>query len=599
MNNIRWFVSSLLLTLCTMSHVQADYFFSNIGEEYSKDAWLFQSKPMTDAANKALKKGLKHLGITILNTVGTAIVEYYSPTIADFLFKQEDPMLKHVQRLTDEIRNSHDDIARRHRILIDEIMDQNDANIEADFRWATDKISDWNSHPEMQFDTLEMLLTAADKLAEIRHFIEEYIKKQSIDSRTQYRRLQHLPLHITVTSLELTTRQMYWNNLVIKKAFEAEYGLTASNNQYTDWVNSLSDADIEIMQLSANGDGSHLASTVDRVLDFYEALSNRDDVARFVEDAFTPKVYYTAEFQENPGSYDNPELTDDEGNWYTTDPGRLTPVLDGVRWYYYVDVPKAECLEGLAYRDLKQREGELMAEDPDQPSKSKCNRFWIVDPRVFSTAHPEYYYVKTSIDGYDMWFNSPSDIYSIHQELIKGELLFPVYVALTAFLDKVYTIHKGGERPDNKWDQAITRHDELVAILATGESYDVTADKSKRLKSWGASIETVGLGNWVKMLEIYVEDPDTVENALSRLLTARRNFDWMRKDSHILPPDDLLWCLLDDGIYTMLESGVPILEISSQIEEKISREATAKFTSTNNITAHTFDMVYNPFWLEF
>jgi len=129
-----------------------------------------------------------------------------------------------------------------------------------------------------------------------------------------------------------------------------------------------------------------------------------------------------------------------------------------MRWYYYVDVPEAECLDGYAYRGLS--DGHYpWAEIPDEPSQSDCNRYWIVNPHTFSTADPEYYRFRASFDGYDMWFASSMDIYNMHKELVKGDFLRLIYGPTSLILDAMYTEINGGERPANRWDDALARYD--------------------------------------------------------------------------------------------------------------------------------------------
>lgn len=107
-------------------------------------------------------------------------------------------------------------------------------------------------------------------------------------------------------------------------------------------------------------------------------------------------------FNGNTGLYFDTDVVNDASNWGMPDePEAAVARLDGMRWYYYVDVTNADCLEGYAYRGLS--DGHYpWAEDPEEPSQSDCNRYWIVNPHAMSASDPDYYRFRASFDQYDM-----------------------------------------------------------------------------------------------------------------------------------------------------------------------------------------------------
>ncbi|NAT11340.1 hypothetical protein C4E22_07380 [ANME-1 cluster archaeon AG-394-G06] len=214
-------------------------------------------------------------------------------------------------------------------------------------------------------------------------------------------------------------------------------------------------------------------------------------------------------FNGNPNMYDNKDVVNDEANWGTPDePDAAVARLDGMRWYYYVDVSRAECLEGYAYRRGLSDCHYPWAEVPGEPSQSDCNRYWIVNPHTFSTTDPEYYRFRASFDAYDMWFANSMDIYDMHKELVKGDFLRTIYGPSLLILDVMYTEIYGRERPANRWDEALARYDELVGLLGAGRSYEEAVEAGEALLDrCGVSPEDPGLFIWYEMLKMEVEDP--------------------------------------------------------------------------------------------
>lgn len=465
---------------------------------------------LIDAARFGIEEGVESSVIKeILSTVGKAILEYYSPTIANVFFKS-DEIGEATQKIIDEVRDTHSDLADRHREIFEEIEHIYRADIRGIFETALTNLNDWNSHSGdaiLAMDNKDLLSRGAfENFTIVREKLEAYLGEPASDSLAQFKRLQLLPLHIEAARLEITTRVIYWNWSAIKIMFEAVHGSDSTHAIFEEWRDSLSQEDISHIQDIADGDGTSIRNTLEEVLSFYEAISERDDISNYIEDIFTPLVDQMETFNGNPNMYDNEIEINDNSNWGITE-GGARPALDGARRYYYVDVPNAECLEGYAYRGTLHGDGFPYVEISGEPHRSECNRYWTVNPH--STVYVYPCNIFGSFDGYQIGFSDPFDIYELHKELVKGDLLREIYSPCLLILDAIHSEIYGGERPANNWDQALARYDEVISLLAVGNCYEENLEASEALRRrCGVTPQNPGLSIWFRMLQLQLEDPD-------------------------------------------------------------------------------------------
>jgi hypothetical protein len=72
----------------------------------------------------------------------------------------------------------------------------------------------------------------------------------------------------------------------------------------------------------------------------------------------------------------------------------------------------------------------------------------------------------------------------------------------------MYTEIYGGTRPANRWDDALARYDELVGLLAAGESYEDAVAASEALRTrCGVTPHDPSLLTWCEMLQMQIADP--------------------------------------------------------------------------------------------
>ncbi|MBI2566397.1 MAG: hypothetical protein HYV63_05115 [Candidatus Schekmanbacteria bacterium] len=479
------------LILCPAHSVRADYVPQERGGTTN---WLVSE------LEGLLESGARTATEELLTWLGKAVVEYFSPQIADLLFGGSgDSAEMNTQRIIDEVRRLHADLASRADDSLDEVMTQYKSEVMATFNGGLDNLSNWQAFrdPIDRMDTTDTLLfTAEQQFSETRLLLESYLSDPSPDPRIQFRRLQLLQTHATATRLELTTEQLYRGMVAIRSAFRSAYGRYAGRAEYDTWTASLSSEQIEEIERSSWSDDA-LPRKITAVLDFYASLAERDDLRAYVEDIFTPPVAHMMVFTGNRELFDRSSETNDEGSWGLG--GEVYARLDGARWYYYVDVPSADCLDGTPYRTLRSDGRSFWAEDPAAPSASACNRFWIVDPSVSNSADPAYYRYRASMDGYEMWYGASP--YDLHKDLVHGDLVREIYGPVALLLDALHAEHFTGSRPLNLWDEVLNEYDVQVGLLAAGQSYDEAVAVDAALRSrCGASPSSVGVAMWSAML---------------------------------------------------------------------------------------------------
>ncbi len=500
--------------------VRADY---DPHPDSDLEGWLWDR--MNEGVTAGIKAGAEALAKEWLTVLAKAVVDYFSPAITELLFGSDDAMEEHTRRIIAEVRAIHEDLVDRNRELLDEIMDEYEADLEGTFNHAVRTLESWSDigNPMIRIYDVEHspLPDIIWDLGVVRDTIEAYLMRRAENPRIQHRRLQLLSMHMLATQLEMVTWQIYYNTRAIERGFSAahpEYGEYGTWAQYLDWRDNVTDAELVSMQSEADASVPFCRDLAELTLGFYETLADFDDERAYVDDIFTPVVSHMEIFLGNPAMFDSADEMNNEGNWGTDHEqdcdaaGTICPAyvpLDGQRYYYYVKVPNADCLDGDVFDELVPSETSPWAEDLSDPSASACNRYWIVDRRWVSDAMPEYNSGRGSFENYDQWFQDSFQIWELHKELVHGDMLRATYGPVALFLDTIYEQYMGGSRPHNHWDDVLARYDELVGLLGAGRSYTEAVAMSARLAAeCGATIESVGLTMWYEMLVEALNHPE-------------------------------------------------------------------------------------------
>ena len=510
--------------------VDAEYVVSeNIIDGAKINEWLL------DRTKAGVEAGVESVTEEILSNVGKAILNSYSPQLGDLLFGSEgDDLDQHTERILDRIEDLESNISDDHQELLDEVMDQYSATLNAVFRSASDDVDNWLKSDDLfiRLRTSGDVCDARTALNEVRLRIDEYIRAEGLSADIQFRRLNVLPLHITAAQLAVTAGQYCDGNTAIDIAFTRQFGTDYS--RFDAWIQNLSATEIDAIEASypkyieARNDIHH------QVLDFYTEIASKGYIEAYIDANFTPVVFQMARFIRNPSQYDEPEVVTSEASW-EVEPGPIT-ILDGLRWYYYMDIPRSECPEGFAFHDLTLTANVPWLEVAGQPAASPGNRFWILDPNLqFPSRPPSPYYIA-SFDGYGLWYEDQNVIYDLHRRLLLGDLVRVIYGPASLVLDRMYMEQNDGElRPNNPWDEILDEYNQLVGLLgvtnsiSTGDTLsiedglitqsftegityeEVLIAENELATIYGVTIESVGLGSWFNALFVAVIDGDSDE----------------------------------------------------------------------------------------
>jgi hypothetical protein len=574
-----------LLGICLASSAaQADYVNPKKVIRVSTDTrWL------VDAAKTGVESGVESVTKSMLTNVGKSMLASYSPQLAALIFGEQDALEQHTQRIVAEIRETHADLAQRHRELLDEVMVQYRVDVIASIRSGANALGTFLAEPDLlrRINKKGMIEQLSQELDFTRTKLEEYAQTAATNPRIRFKRLELMPLHITAAQLAITASEHYQAIVAVETAFQRT-GLSSS--AFDDWVHSLTPAQVSAIEAGAPAFHHFRDRVMTEVIAVYEGLAAMDPVADFRDDIFTPPVSHNVVFTGNPNRFDVGSVTGSESNWSAPDGGSCGfpnncaggALLDGLRWYYYVNIPEqpgAACLEGPAYHDLIESQYVPWVEKADDPAASDCDRFWILDPALTgSVAEPGQY--LASLDGYTMWFNDGNDAYDLHRELIHGDLVRVVYGPIGLILDRFHEELHGSQRPRNDWDLLIEEYDRLVGLLGSGESYDVAVAADADLRQWRATIEVVGLADWFEMLEKYVERRDTAQTALTLIQGFRTALDYMHPPDAPMSAADLRLALSADwNAYASLVQSGNSGGTQAALAARIGNEAVAKLAA--------------------
>lgn len=554
--------------------------------------WLY------NAVGDGVEAGAKSVSEDLLSNVAEALVRSYAPEVADLLFGGSNELERHTQRVLDEIQATHRDLARRHRDLFDEVMDQFSVDLTGRLRSASDLMSSWLASDDLlrRYESAEVVREAMNDFNEVRTTLEEYIRSGATPA-IQYRRLQLLGLQITAAQLAVIASGYYWGTISIRTTFlRSSYG--GEESRFDEWEESLSATDIAAIEAMNPEVDLFQRSVYEQVFAFYEDVAGADAVADFLDDVVTPPVSQMEVFQESTALYDNPGVVTDRSSWGLRGGGRgALSRLDGLRWYYYAAIPQppegpgATCLEGWAFDALTVRDRLPWVELEESPAASECNRFWILDPYLVSSGWPNT--SLGSFDAYSLWFEDGAELYALHRSLIHGDLVRAIYGPASLILDRMYLeVHDGGSRHENRWDRILETYDRRVAMLGVADSYtdgrswEQVRAAEAALREWGATHSTLGLRDWQRALSAYVVAPDRAKMALQAVGIARGTFDWMQRvaqgDGGLSPgrvqltPSDVRLALLGEAsVYARYLDGVASV-IAAELPLRMRGEAGAK-----------------------
>ncbi|MDC8003755.1 hypothetical protein POV27_06815 [Aureisphaera galaxeae] len=570
----------LIIFLCSQK-ASSDYVKpDNVIKSSMSENWL------QDAVSTGIEAGVKTVTKEILTNVGKALLASYSPIISDLLFGGDSELEVATERIIDEVQRSHSDISERLRNLNDELLDQFQAEEFAEFETAAVFIDEW-LHLElvekMQTENINLLGDSWRSIEKTSNKIRLYIDTEA-DARRQFRRLSELiPLHITASQLAATVGQYYHNMITLKTAFtESEFG--GNFNRFANWVESLTPDGIQNIQDSDLRYIRYRNEVYQEVIDFYNSLSTRGYVREYLDDICTPMVSHMVSYQGSTSFYDNSAIINDRSNWSVDGTSTAYAILDGTRFYYYINIPEASCLDGYAYDNLIAPTYVPWAEDVENKAFSDCNRFWVVDLDLNSSGWPNTY--LSSFDGYSVWFRDTDQLLELHKEILLGDLLIPIYGPVSLIMDRMYEeMHDGLKRPRNNWDNIFSAYDEKTTLLGItdsytdGISYDDLLEAQQYLKALGANASTVGIGQWFSMIKRYIENEENTIKTLEAIRDLRNELDWMYSSKPELTPSDLIWSLLGDESVFNRYRELTKEELMRQLTPIISCDSSAKFVS--------------------
>ncbi|MEO1172855.1 MAG: hypothetical protein AAFX94_12530 [Myxococcota bacterium] len=311
---------------------------------------------------------------------------------------------------------------------------------------------------------------------------------------------------------------------------------------FTDWVDSLSPAEQEAIIEAIVPVSEFTREVFEPIFAAYERIASRKFYVDYVESITSPLLWSTAEFAQPLSRYREVHVFTDPASW--TAPARPgvsfgapaagTPILDGLRWYYYIDVTEQACLDparGPAYDALLSR-FTPWREDPDDASASACNRFWFVDPSFTSSASPAAAQLG-SFDQYGAWFADPERAMALHQDLVVGDLLTDLYAPLAVILDAIHYDVYAQPRPRNAWDDRLERHRldvaELAAVDGTFDyiTYDVLIERSWLLRAFGATFEVFLTEAWSRVLDQLLDPDRRLEDAIALMTEVYHRENWL------------------------------------------------------------------------
>jgi len=525
-------VTAILLTVLPLQS-DADYRRPHLILRESTHTCLFHN------VSRQGEPGVESVLLDVLTALGQAVVALVSvtypqagATLGDILSTVTDVVRsllnngeganEQTQRMINEIRDAHCNLLRGLEANLDEIMDQYKVDLASSMEAQADNIYQWLATDDqlMQRKDISDMDVAWRELDLVRITIQNYIESDA-DPRIMYRRLQLLPSHIIAALLSVQAHLYETELRAFHAAFlRSPYG--SEESRFNEWYDGLAETDKAEIRATNTRFPAFKNRVYTDIMNFYHSIADQDLVDAYVQSIFTPIVSQMEVFQADPSIYyNNPAVVTSDGSWglvphppppWYTFPGpgdRPAGVgLDGVRWYYYVDIPRPQCLTYYASQDLSDTHSPWR-EVADDPSASNCNRFWIVALNIVSDALPNTY--LGSFDGYSVWFNDAGELYNVHKKLIHGDLLRAIYGPISLMLDAMHTEHFGRTRTPNRWDRVFDEYDKQVAMLgisnAWGEakSYEDAVWASTVLEQMGVTIETVGLERWFEELKALVD----------------------------------------------------------------------------------------------
>lgn len=533
----------LAAMLFSTTSIRAEYITNTKTVERSiSSGSSFIDRQIAGAIDKAIDK-LKDKIPGLLKNLAKAILDVYAAQLSGLLFGGSGQSLEQaVERLIDEIQQTERILSDQISEVLDEVQDQFQGSFETRYNQPIRAIKIWllNDNLDQRFASREVLRSAAESLGVVQDGIRAYIALEAESERSQVRRLQLLTLQLSAAQMEAVAWRYYYGIIASEDAFR-DAGLS-NMDRFDDWVTSLSDAEQnEILSGHTQLQGIN-REVFEPIFPFYEATSSQEYYKKYIESVTSPIVWQSTQFSGALQRYEDTEVLQDASSWdgpiydivWIEGPAGSTSTLDGIRWYYYVDIPDSTCLDPDTGPKWEALDTSVWpwSEDREDASLSECNRFWFVSPNLVRAPGPPASFVG-SFDQYRAWFDNPERAVELHQSLIVGDLLTDLYGPISLILDQTYFDLNGNIRPRNEWDRKLDSYRLNVAMLAaTRETlqyidFDVLVSSANRLNSFGASFDLFTTDEWVDLLTQFLLDNDTMLAAIALMTEVFHTENWL------------------------------------------------------------------------
>lgn len=414
-----------------------------------------------------VEAGAKNLSKDVLTNIARSLVNNLaSPEVSDLLLGTTASYDELIKEINKSILEARQDITARINSGNALAAALSISDFESKYLNASNVIEVWASEEDLysRISDLATIREVWSPMNELRIKLEQFILSldDNVLPQDRMRILELLPLHILVSQMAISSNSYYYNTLAIKQSFDlSNFG--SNSSQFQAWKNSLSNSQVEMIADNEIRDDQFKRIIYPEIFRFYKDLSEKNLFKDYFDKATTPLVFQSIEFGGDINKYDNFIHLNNPSNWENGVSG-LTR-LDGLRWYYYREVPAPNCLIGKSYEDLiRPSGGGLWIERNNNP----CNRFWAVEPYLKSTAWPNT--ILGSFDNFRFWYDGQR-VYQVHQKYLVGEKIFELYYPTSLILDRMYAEYRGGYRNRNGFDYEIRDYFQIEKNISQTESY--------------------------------------------------------------------------------------------------------------------------------
>lgn len=500
----------------------------------------FLERAITAGIGKALEK-LKDKLPSIIKDIAKAILDVYAAQLSGILFGSDSSLDAAVTKLIDEIQESERILGEQISEVLDELQDQTEADLQAGFSTPMRNIEIWllDDDLDQRFEARETIRSAAERLGQTQDTIKEYILLEAESSESQVRRLQLLTLHLSAMQMEAVAWKYYYGIIALEDAFR-DAGFD-DMSRFSVWVSALSEREQQEI-LSSNVRLAGIDNEVfEGTFEFYDAISSQNYFDSYISERTSPIVFQESQYVGAIERYEDTRTFQSTDSWNGpsypgltfTSPTTSISRLDGLRWYYYIDVPNVDCLANEDPKwDTLDTNVTPWRENTEDASYSECNRFWFVSPSLVRAPGPPATYVA-SFDQYGSWFDDPQRAVVIHQKLMVGDLITDLYGPLSLILDGIHLQVRGDVRRANNWDRKLDDYQASVASLAAvGTTYDYISyqslsETSLKLRQFGAGFDFYGSEEWVEILKYYLNEFEAVDSIIDLVTRVFYERNWI------------------------------------------------------------------------